>query len=68
MLKILTHELNYPIQIDDWEINQPEPTYTYLTIHKVQNEYPNSSISLVVGADQLEQFHQWINYKENFNG
>ena len=64
MLEILTHELNYPIQIDDWEINQPEPTYTYLTIHKVQNEYPNSSISLVVGADQLEQFQKWKNYQK----
>ena len=64
MLEILTHELNYPIQIDNWEISQPEPNYTYLTIQHVQKEHPISSISLVVGADQLEQFHQWINYKE----
>ena len=64
MLELLTQELNQPIQIDDWEINQPEPTYTYLTIHKVQNEYPNSSISLVVGADQLEQFQKWKNYQK----
>jgi nicotinate-nucleotide adenylyltransferase len=64
MLEILTHELNYPIQIDNWEISQQEPNYTYFTIQHVQNEHPISSISLVVGADQLEQFHQWINYKE----
>ena len=64
MLEILTHELNYPIQIDNWEISQPEPNYTYFTIQHLQKEHPNSSISLVVGADQLEQFHQWKNYKE----
>ena len=64
MLEILTHELNYPIQIDNWEISQPEPNYTYFAIQHVQKEHPISSISLVVGADQLEQFYQWINYKE----
>ena len=56
MLEILTHELNYHIQIDNWEISQPEPNYTYFTIQHVKKEHPNSSISLVVGADQLEQF------------
>ena len=64
MLELLTQDLNHPIQIDNWEISQQEPNYTYFTIQHVQNEHPISSISLVVGADQLEQFHQWINYKE----
>ncbi len=64
MLEILTHELNYPIQIDDWEINQSCPNYTYFTIQHVQKEHPNSSISLVVGADQLEQFQKWKNYQK----
>jgi len=43
MLEILTHELNYPIQIDNWEISQPEPNYTYFTIQHLQKEHPNSS-------------------------
>ena len=64
MLEILIQELNFPIQIDDWELNQPEPNYTYLTIQHVQNEHPNASISLVVGADQLQQFQQWKKYQE----
>ncbi|MBC8256188.1 MAG: nicotinate (nicotinamide) nucleotide adenylyltransferase [Candidatus Marinimicrobia bacterium] len=64
LMEILIQELNHPIQIDDWEINQTGPNYTYLTIQHIQNENPNSSISLVVGADQLEQFNKWKNYKE----
>ncbi len=64
MLEILTHELNQPIQIDNWEISQLEPNYTYFTIRHVQKEHPISSISLVVGADQLEQFQKWKNYQK----
>ena len=64
MLKLLTQELKYPIQIDDWEINQSYPNYTYLTVQHLQSEHPNSSISLVIGADQLQQFQKWKNYQE----
>ena len=64
MLELLTQKLKHPIQIDDWEINQSSSNYTYLTVQHLHNEYPNSSISLVVGTDQLEQFHQWKNYRE----
>ena len=64
MLELLTQELKYPIQIDDWEINQSSPNYTYLTVQHLQNEYPNFSISLVIGADQLQQFQKWKNYQE----
>ena len=64
MLELLTQELKYPIQIDDWEINQSRPHYTYLTVQHLQNEYPNYSISLVIGADQLQQFQNWKNYRE----
>jgi len=64
MLEILIQESKYPIQIDNWEINQAEPNHTFLTIQHLQNEHPNSSISLVVGADQLQQFQQWENYKD----
>ena len=64
MLELLTQKLKYPIQIDDWEINQSSPNYTYLTVQHLQNEYPNSSISLVIGADQLQQFQKWKNYQE----
>jgi len=64
MLELLTQELKCPIQIDDWEINQSSPNYTYLTIKHLQNEHPNFSISLVIGADQLQQFQKWKNYQE----
>ena len=53
-----------PIEIDDWETNQSCPNYTYLTVQYLQNEYPEYSISLVLGADQLQQFQKWKNYQE----
>ena len=64
MLELLIQELKYPIQIDDWEIAQSYPNYTYLTVQYLQSEHPNSSISLVIGADQLQQFQKWKNYQK----
>ena len=64
MLELLIQELKCPIHIDDWEINQSCPNYTYLTVQHLQNEYPQFTISLVLGADQLQQFQKWKNYKE----
>jgi len=35
-----------------------------LTVQHLQNEHPKFSISLVIGADQLQQFQKWKNYQE----
>ncbi len=64
MLELLIQGLNQSIRIDDWELNQSESNYTFLTIQYLQKEYPNHLISLVVGADQLQQFHKWKYYKK----
>ena len=64
MLELLTQELKYPIQIDDWEINQSSPNYTYLTVQHLQKKHPKFSISLAIGADQLQQFQKWKNYQD----
>ena len=64
MLELLIQDLNCSTQIDDWELLQSGPSYTYLTIQYLQQKYPESSISMVIGADQLLKFQQWKNYKE----
>ena len=67
MLKLLIQDLDFPIQVDDWEINQSGPSYTYETIRHLQENYPDSNLSMVMGADQLMKFHRWKNYEGIMN-
>ena len=64
MLKLMIQDLDCPIEIEDWEINQSGPSYTYDTIQHVQENYPDTNLSMVLGADQLIKFPRWKNYKE----
>ena len=64
MLALLTLDLNFSIQIDNWEFTQSGPNYTYQTIQYLKKQYPEYSISMVVGADQLIKFQKWKKYKE----
>ena len=64
MLELLTQDFDFSIKIDDWELVQAGPNYTYQTIKYLQEQYPEYSISMVIGADQLVKFQQWKKYKE----
>ena len=67
MLELLTEKLDPCIEIDDWEINQPGPSYTYETIRHLQKEYPENNLVMVMGVDQLICFDKWKNYEEIIN-
>ena len=67
MLKLLIQDLDSPIEVDEWEINQSGPSYTYDTIQHLQEIYPDSILSMMMGADQLMKIHKWKNYKEIMN-
>ena len=64
MLELLINKIAHPIIIDDWEINNPAPNYTYETIRHLQTDYPDSNLSMVIGGDQLTRFQGWKNYRE----
>ena len=67
MLKLMIQDLDSPIEVEDWEINQSGPSYTYDTIQHLQENYPDSNLSMVIGVDQLIKFQRWKNYKEIMN-
>ena len=64
MLELLTLDIDFPIQIDNWEFTQLGPNYTYKTIQYIEKQYPEYSISMVIGADQIIKFQKWKKYKE----
>ncbi|MEK9727089.1 MAG: nicotinate (nicotinamide) nucleotide adenylyltransferase [Candidatus Margulisiibacteriota bacterium] len=54
---------NDRIIIDPVEINVQRPSYTTDTIAYIHSKYQPKTLTLVVGFDQLYQFHRWRNYE-----
>ena len=67
MLELLIQDIDCAIEIDQYDFSRPGSSYTVNTIRHIQQKYPESSISMVVGADQLMKFQQWKEYNEIIN-
>jgi nicotinate-nucleotide adenylyltransferase len=56
-------------QVSDIEFYLPKPSYTIDTLTWLKERNPNKSFRILLGADNLENFHRWKNYEsiiENF--
>lgn len=51
-------------EVDDREIRRGGMSYTVDTIAEIKAENPGAEIVLILGADHLESFHQWKDYKK----
>ena len=49
------------IQVNDIEILSEESSYTYLTLQKLTNQYPEYEFYFIMGADSLDYFDKWRN-------
>ncbi len=50
------------IRACDFEFSLPRPSYTYITMEKLEQSYPSFSFSLLIGADNWVHFHFWRNH------
>lgn len=50
------------IRACDFEFSLPRPSYTYITMEKLEQSYPSFSFSLLIGADNWAHFHLWRNH------
>ena len=48
----------------DVEFSLPVPSYTIDTLHYLDTQNPNYEFSLILGTDNIENFHKWKNYEE----
>ena len=64
MLELLIKDISSNIEIDEYDFFRPGPSYSVETIRYLKQKYPKSSISMVIGADQLMKFQQWKEYNE----
>lgn len=49
--------------VDDIELNMPEPHYTIRTLDAMSKRDPNSSFTLTIGADNLNDIRRWKDYR-----
>ncbi|MCM8569789.1 nicotinate (nicotinamide) nucleotide adenylyltransferase [Gramella jeungdoensis] len=45
------------------EFDLPQPNYTINTLVHLQEKYPTNEFSLIMGEDNLKNFHKWKNYE-----
>jgi len=45
------------------EFNLPKPSYTIDTLTYLQERHPDYSFVILMGSDNLENFHKWKNYE-----
>jgi nicotinate-nucleotide adenylyltransferase len=63
MVKLAIADFPY-LRVCDVEFSLPTPSYTIDTLHYLEKQYPNYVFSLILGADNIENFHKWKHYEE----
>ncbi|MEI6695001.1 MAG: nicotinate (nicotinamide) nucleotide adenylyltransferase [Bacteroidota bacterium] len=51
----------------DIEFKLPQPSYTMHTLVHLEEIYPQRLFCLLIGSDNLSDFHKWFNYEEILN-
>lgn len=49
------------IRVSDFEFSLPVPSYSWLTLTKLRETYPDNSFSLIIGGDNWVDFGRWKN-------
>ena len=49
------------VEVSDMELKREGPSYTYLTVEALREEYPDAEIYLLMGTDMFLSFHTWKN-------
>ena len=47
------------IAVSDMELKREGPSYSYLTVEALREEYPDAEIYLLMGTDMFLSFHTW---------
>ena len=55
---------NPSFRVSDVEFALPRPSYTYLTLRKLREKYPDYEFSIIMGADNFENLNRWKNVEE----
>ena len=53
----------YHVKASDIEFNLPKPSYTAVTLAHLSEKHPDKKFAIVMGSDNLVNFHKWKNYE-----
>jgi len=54
---------NTKLRASDVELGLSKPNYTSKTLAHLMDKYPENDFSLIMGEDNLRNFHKWFNYE-----
>ena len=65
-LQIIRAEVedNPKLAVSDVEFSMPQPSYTIDTLVRLKEEHPEHEYALIMGADNLQNFHKWKNFEQ----
>jgi len=52
------------LSVSDIEFKMPQPSYTIDTLVRLKEDFPENEYALIMGADNLKNFHKWKNYEQ----
>ena len=59
---------NTKLKASNIEFKLPQPSYTINTLSFLKEKYPKHEFAIIMGADNLENFHKWKNYEKILKG
>lgn len=59
----LAIEGNGKLDVSDIEFTLPQPSYTIDTLTHLKEKFPSYDFSIIMGGDNLTNFHKWKNYE-----
>lgn len=51
------------LRVSNIEFKLPKPSYTVDTLAYLNDQHPNNKFVILMGSDNLENFHKWKNYE-----
>lgn len=58
MLRLATHDLDWAV-VDDFELHQTEPSYSFETAEAFARKFPHDRLFWIMGGDQWEALPRW---------
>ena len=52
------------IKASNFEFSLPKPSYTYVTMQRLEEAYPHHRFALIMGGDNWQRFHLWRNHEQ----